>query len=149
MNLGVRSPSAIVSRHAACGVTFADPSYKIHRRCRNSAKREARFAAVAPGWHHERQVRVAIESRAALGMGEHMVGVDDRCSSTDAGGSHFRDNSAVGRNLYRSCNARVRMVSDYTGMEDSGTWPLLIQWLGVALLIGAVFLVTETSRLLA
>ena len=33
--------------------------------------------------------------------------------------------------------------------KNSGRWPLRIQWLGVALLIGAVFMLTETSRLLA
>lgn len=33
--------------------------------------------------------------------------------------------------------------------KNSGRWPLRIQWIGVALLIGAVFMLTETSRLLS
>ena len=33
--------------------------------------------------------------------------------------------------------------------KNSGRWPLRIQWLGVALLIAAVFMLTETSRFLS
>lgn len=33
--------------------------------------------------------------------------------------------------------------------KNSGKWPLRIQWLGVALLIAAVFMLTETSRFLS